>query len=266
MDILTHTLSGLAVGSLVAGFSRKGFGARTGILLAGGIGGALPDLDAVSLWSKFDTTIGRFFHLPHSGAEIYSGKFWYSHHGFFHSLAAGLLLALLVAAIVATIRARAGKSGLKRRGGIGKPIFVALLCGFVIHLLEDLPTPASDWGGVRLFWPLKTYVGGAGEIWWWNNYDLFLIAAGVLAVGVVLLLTNRLFRAGTKYLLVAVFVFGCVLTTVQIGSRKNDYAYTGHTENYQSFEAASRKEQQRILGDRLYRAMERLDRALPIYF
>lgn len=259
MDILTHTLSGLAAGTVVAAFSKRGLAGKAGIVAAAGIGGALPDLDAISLWSKFDATIGHLFHLSHPGAVIYSEKFWYSHHGFFHSLFAALLLAVVAAGIGRLIRGRAGI-------GIGKPVLIGFVCGFVIHLLGDMPTPASDWSGVRLFWPLKTYVGGTGDIWWWNNYDLFLIAAGALAVGVVGLSVGHFVRFGAKYLIAAAFALGCVCTLVQIGSRDDDYAYTGSTERYAQFEAASKAQQKKILGDRLYGVMGKLDNRLPVHF
>jgi membrane-bound metal-dependent hydrolase YbcI (DUF457 family) len=266
MDILTHIVSGMAAGSVVAGFSkRKGFAAGAATIAAAGIGGALPDLDAISLWSKFDATIGKFLHLSHPGAVIYSGKFWYSHHGFLHSLIAAVLIATVCATVGALLRTNS-RGGRRRSGGTRTAVWVGLVSGFVIHLLEDMPTPASTWGGVRLFWPLKSYVGGTGEIWWWNNYDLFLIAAGVFIFGVILLIFRNLMRDRAKYLIAAVFACGCTLALVQIHSRDNDYAYTGHTDRYEQFEAASKKQQREILGEPLYRAMERLDRTLPVLF
>ncbi len=269
MDILTHTLSGLAVGAVAAGFSKKGPVARAVIVAVSGLGGALPDLDAVSLWSGFDATMGRWFNLVHSGADIYSGKFWYSHHGFLHSLAAGVMFALLTGLIAYLIGRRRGT--LSRQGLVTSvcgnlPLLAGAMAGFTIHLLEDMPTPASTWGGVRLFWPLKTYVGGTGEIWWWNNYDLFLVALGVFVAGTILLSMQRLIRFDVRRVLVAVFALGCVVSVIQTRSRDIDYAYTGYTDKYGQFEAASKEQQREVLGERLYRAMEWFDSCLPVHF
>ena len=269
MDILTHTLSGLAAGTVAAGFSRRGPAAKIAIVAVSGLGGALPDLDAVSLWSGFDSTIGRFFDLTNPGADIYSGKLWYSHHGFLHSLAAGAMFALLVGLVAYLIGRRRRVPGQKGfaanlRGNI--PLLAGAMAGFTIHLLEDMPTPASTWGGARLFWPLKTYIGGTGDIWWWNNYDLFLIALGVFVVCAILLLTQRFIRLDVRRVIIAAFALGCVISVVQIHNRDVDYAYTGHTDKYGQFEAASKEQQREILGDRLFRAMEWLDNRLPVHF
>ena len=85
MDILTHTFSGFACGTVVASLHQGSLFDKVCIVLAGSIGGCLPDLDAISLWSGFDHYIGSVLSLP-SGREIYFGKFWYSHHSFMHSL------------------------------------------------------------------------------------------------------------------------------------------------------------------------------------
>lgn len=252
MDLLTHIVSGAAAGTLAAHFSKRRAVGRGTIVVAGALGGMLPDVDAISLWSQFDATIGRLLHLPYPGAEIYSGRLWYSHHGFFHSLAAGLLIAALIGTI-------AWFSGKKRRVPWG--VIAAFTAGFLIHLIEDMPTPASTWGGVRLWWPSPHYVGGGGQIWWWNNYDLLLIAFAVMVVNGALLAIRK-----TKYVALGLFALGAVAMTVQISSRDDDYAYSGHTPRYAELEAASKAQQRAILGERLYRTMERLDAWLPIYF
>ncbi len=96
MDILSHSLSGVAFGTVIASFTDKGFKRKAGVVLLSGFGGALPDIDAISLWSKFDTTIGHFFGLAHSGNEIYFSKFWYSHHGAMHSLLVAGIVTLII--------------------------------------------------------------------------------------------------------------------------------------------------------------------------
>ncbi|MBC7485616.1 MAG: metal-dependent hydrolase [Cytophagaceae bacterium] len=91
MDIITHGLSGVAVGKVAASFTGKGVKNKMTIVLLSGLAAILPDFDALSLWSKFDATIGKLFNLQHSGKGIYFSKFWYSHHGFLHSLVAASL-------------------------------------------------------------------------------------------------------------------------------------------------------------------------------
>lgn len=100
MDILTHTLCGVAAGTVLAGFSRKSPKYKLSVIAVSGVGGALPDMDAISLWSKFDGTFGAIFQLNHSGKEIYTSKFWYSHHAFFHSVLAGILFSLLLGFLI----------------------------------------------------------------------------------------------------------------------------------------------------------------------
>ncbi len=117
-----------------------------------------------------------------------------------------------------------------------------------------------------MFWPLKRYIGGTGDIWWWNNYDLFLIALAVFVVGAILLLVQKFIRFDVRRVIIAVFALGCVVSVVQIRSRDVDYAYTGHTGKYAQFEAASKEQQREILGGRLYRAMEWFDNKLPVHF
>ncbi len=60
MDILSHSLSGVALSTVLLPFSKFGTKGKTFMLLAGASGGFLPDFDAISLWTGFDLTIGRF--------------------------------------------------------------------------------------------------------------------------------------------------------------------------------------------------------------
>jgi len=102
MDILSHTLSGIAVGTVAAAFVRKSRNSakkKALIILSGALAGAIPDIDAISLWSGFDNAIGSPLGLNYSGREIYFGKLWYSHHGMFHSLFMGLLLHTMAAGL-----------------------------------------------------------------------------------------------------------------------------------------------------------------------
>ncbi len=76
MDIITHTLSGVAIATTIAAFSNKSLWKKGFIIGCGGIGGSLPDIDALSRWSQFDATIGKIFRLSHTGREIYFSNYW----------------------------------------------------------------------------------------------------------------------------------------------------------------------------------------------
>ncbi len=269
MDILTHTVSGLAVGSVVASFvpqvalaSRKMY-----IIISGALGGFFPDIDAVSLWSKFDGTIGKWLHLGHSGNEIYFGKFWYSHHAFFHSIVAALIVGFVIGCIVYGLqRITTKKYSLVTFWRSHRLIYLAFVLGSFVHLLGDCITPASVWGGVRMFWPFTIYVGGWGDVWWWNNYDIFLILVCCFllnSIGLIVASFVR-FRIRLVSLVIALAAFLCI--TVQVKSRHTDYAYTGHTSRYNQLEQKSKEEQQRILGTKVYRWMSQLDNHFPFQF
>jgi len=60
-----------------------------------------------------------------------------------------------------------------------KLLLIGFFLGFLVHLIEDIPTPASTWGGVNFFYPSKLYIRGIGVIWWWSNYDIFLIVVRI---------------------------------------------------------------------------------------
>lgn len=66
--------------------------------------------------------------------------------------------------------------------------------GYLMHLLEDLPTPSGSWDGINFLWPSTQYYGGIGEIWWWNNYDIFLIVVTVCLINAVLILLPNQFK------------------------------------------------------------------------
>lgn len=106
MDILTHVLSGAAIGVAAANYYKTTPLRKAKIILAGAIGGAFPDIDAISMWSEFDRTFGALFNLSHSGRVIYGSKFWYSHHAFFHSLIGSLFFAALFLWIVYLVKRR----------------------------------------------------------------------------------------------------------------------------------------------------------------
>lgn len=237
------------------------------MVMAGAVGGALPDIDAASMWSGFDASFGRLFSLPYPGREIYGMKLWYSHHAFFHSLAG----ALIVCAILWTAGYFLSKIFKKDAFGSLPSYFkntmgiaLAFLAGYAAHIIGDLPTPSSVWGGIALFWPTTTYVGGAGDIWWWNNYDIFIIAMSCALVNTVLMVTLK--ERARKKCVLSIAALAILICVVQIKTRQYDYAYTGNTAHYAAMEEHSKQEQKRILGPKIYGWMEKLDRAAPIMF
>lgn len=262
MDILTHTLSGFAIGTVMAGRSTGTWRTKTSIILFSGLGGALPDIDAISMWSKFDMTFGQLFGLAHSGKAIYSAKFWYSHHGFMHSLLAAVLGALILGLLFWLFSKRERHSSLLKVFRDHKLLLIGFMSGFVLHLLQDMITPASSWGGVRLFFPHEIYIGGTGAIWWWNNYNLFLVVVGVLIINLCLLPIFRKDKVRLRKFTAGVFLIGClcfVWQVVRIGSDFNGKPYA-------DCELRSKEIQKEILGVSLFRKMEKLDNALIIYF
>lgn len=269
MDILTHTLSGIAIGTVVASFSNKGFKTKMGIIAIAGFGAALPDFDAISLWSGFDSTIGDFFGLNNSGKNIYFSKYWYSHHAFMHSM-----LASFIIAIFGGILAYVGKSRFKNLSFKAfafsikqrRLYLAAFIFGFILHLLEDMPTPASVWGGVNFFWPSSSYLGGTGSIWWWNNYDIFLIVVAVILINSLALVAHRFIKFNGRKINTIVFFIGLAMALFQINTRSFDFSYSQHNVNFADYEEKSKEVQKEILGDRLYTLMLDFDNKLHIYF
>ncbi len=264
MDILTHTLSGVAVGSCLSLFAKKEWKETAGILLFSGFGGALPDIDAISLWSKFDGTIGKLFSLDHPGKAIYSAKFWYSHHGFMHSLMAALLFTLFIGLVfyLFSRKKRGPTVHVAKSFFSNRFILAGFFLGFCIHLFEDMVTPAGSWGGVRLFFPLDTYIGGTGDIWWWNNYDIFLIVLIVLVINLLLLGYSVIRKVNKGKIGLIVFTIGCLAVTIQIKTRDFNFNRKG----FEQCESKSKAVQKEILGERIYTIMERFDKAWIIYF
>lgn len=266
MDIISHSLSGVAVGTVVAAVSKVKPRHKLLMVLIGGLGGALPDIDALSLGSKFDATLGALFGLNHSGREIYFGKFWYSHHGALHSLVAPLLLILIYLGSYLLRQRSSGWRELKNFWRRKRYYLASFYGGFLVHLLEDMPTPASVWGGVRFFFPSEQYIGGWGKIWWWNNYDLVLLIIGVILLnGLLNFLPSKLYRI-KAFGAMGAFSIGVLLFIVQINSRPVDFSYQNHAVDYPAKEQASKDIQREILGDKLYSIMSEIDEAIPLYF
>jgi membrane-bound metal-dependent hydrolase YbcI (DUF457 family) len=261
MDILTHAITGLAAGTLIAGIAGRKPVESLKIIAFAGFGAVLCDIDTISLWSRFDGSFGRLFNLSHSGRAIYSMKLWYSHHGFFHSIAAAVLLSCCLGCLFYFFRKKK-KNGFSTVLKNNRLVLLGFLSGFLIHLLQDMPTPASSWGGVRLLFPLKNYIGGTGDIWWWNNYDLFLIALGVLLINSLVLLLRNVFKKKTGKICSGIFLVAVLLSLFQIGTRNVNF----NRSNYRQNEEKSKEIQQNMLGDKCYRMMEDFDNKMKVNF
>ena len=257
MDIITHTLSGLLFGTVAASFtSENGWKKKAGVIISGGTGGCLPDIDGISLWSGFDSTVGRFFQLSLSGHEIYFSKLWYSHHGFFHSIAAicsYISIWVIVKSIISPTKIKTSLHHIM--------LIVAFAVGYFIHILEDMPTPDGSWGGVNIFWPSSQWVGGTGQIWWWNNYDIFLIVLSALVLNLVILIM------GTKYKLprlipYIIFIVSFLFSYYQITTRTVNFNHS----SFQSLEQESLEIQRKILGQTIFNIMIVFDEKVKLNF
>lgn len=259
MDILSHTFSGMAVGTVAMNFSDGSKQHKALILFLGTLGGFMPDLDVISMWSGFDGTIGALLGLE-PGRQVYYAKHWYSHHAFMHSISAALLFSGIIWWIL-----RKKKQSRK----YSLPIVMAYFGGFMMHLLEDMPTPDFVWGGVRLFFPADVYIGGTGDIWWWNNYDIFLIIVSVILLNLSFQLIHLFKKIPIRKMSAGILVLGFVFSLCQMKTRDYDFQYSGfsgHNGIHNRNEVKSKEIQKEILGDKLFRFMTWLDNTLPIYF
>jgi membrane-bound metal-dependent hydrolase YbcI (DUF457 family) len=256
LDIITHTFSGLLFGTVVASNSKVVPIKKVLIIASGGFGGCLPDLDVISLWSGFDDSFGNLFSLSLSGHEIYFGKLWYSHHGFFHSLAG--IAFFIFSFIIIRYSTLSDKNNYSK---YNVPALISFGTGYVIHLFEDMPTPGGSWGGVNFFWPSSKWIGGTGQIWWWNNYDIFLIVTCALLIN-ILLLTFQNRSKSFRLISISVFVGATFLVVSQIMRRPINFNNKGP----ESREIISLKIQEDLLGKRLFKLMTTFDKKVKVNF
>ncbi len=263
MDILSHCTSGIAVASCAMAFTSYKTKTKVQMLLIGGLTGAFPDFDALSLWSRFDTFIGKPLGLP-PGNHIYFSKYWYSHHAFLHSFLAAILFSLFLIFLIRKIKKNpeAPVTFIIKH----KVLFITLVLGYCAHLLEDMPTPACVWGGVNFFFPSSGYVGGTGQIWWWNNYDLFLIINTCTVLNIVAHLISKLHKLPLKVISLSITSFCIVLFIYQINTRGYDFSYDGFSAHSQEMEMQSKNIQKRELGNTLYNMMLSFDNSISLNF
>jgi len=268
MDILTHTLSGITAATAIAAFSNRSLWKKSLLIACGAAGAILPDIDAITRWPGFDAVIGSTLGLSQGGGSIYYGNHWYSHHNFTHSLAAGAIFTLLGALLWYLGHrwspiARSPANFIQDKKGF----FSAFFMGYTLHLLGDLPTPGSIWHGIKLFWPLATPVGGFGHIWWWNNYDIFLLLlAGSLAGTSLVFLNHFLKMRSLRYLpaMLGLVIFSATL--YQIAHRPIRFSGPGSSFSHAENERQSLAIQKTILGEKLYGIIGAMDRHLKIPF
>lgn len=266
MDILIHTLSGTTTAAFISTISDFTKKQKFVLILLGGFAGAFPDIDAISLWSKFDGTIGSCLHLTHSGREIYFGKFWYSHHGFFHSILAALLFSFL---LVCLTKLFFKKMHWEKYISSKECLFVMAVSFFsyLSHLVGDLPTPGAVWGGIRLFFPFEIYIGGYGTTWWWNNYDVFLtLLITTSALSLFILLEDNFIKNDLIKAAAFMYILGVSLSTYYVTRHSISFAYTGNTSRYSYYERISYADQSGRLGKTVFRYMYKVDKKLPFYF
>jgi len=266
MDILIHTLSGTTTAAFIATLSNSNTKSKLLMVLLGAFAGALPDIDAISLWSKFDGTIGNWLHLSHSGNQIYFGKFWYSHHGFFHSIFASALFSIIFVSIRNLMYSKeTWMRYFKQKQTL--LLLAIFFFAYISHLIGDLPTPGAVWGGVRLFFPFKVYIGGYGTTWWWNNYDVFLI----LFISTTLLLTficlkDAFLKNDLIKLTASIYICCFAICVYFVTHHSIDFTYSGNTSRYAYYERTSKIDQQNRLGTKLTVFMHQLDNRLPFNF
>lgn len=254
MDILTHGLTGLALSTTVAAHHKGTLRTKLLIGVAGLVGGVFPDIDVLSRAPGFDKTIGSWFELPQSGYDIFFDTKWYSHHVFTHSIIGALLFTILGSFIYINIR----KIWTRQSKHNAFIYALAFLMGFMGHLFEDMITPGGPWNGIALFWPSANFSGGWGKIWWWNNYDLFLIIILLLGANIGFILFNYKSALLTKIgILVALILF-----IIQIERRDHDFNQKAQPNN----ESYSKQLQQNYLGKHIYRVMEKIDQRIPVPF
>lgn len=266
MDIVTHTLSGIAISTVFASLSKKDLWKKGIILFCGSIGASIPDIDVISLWSGFDRTIGKVLHLASTGKDIYFGNSWYSHRHFTHSLVGGLTMTLLVLFLSYLACVLFSKDTNITKFLKDKCVyFGAFWCAHFIHLLEDMLTPGGNWGGIALFWPINKPIGGMGLLWYRNNYDIFLMVLFCCFINIGVVAVYHVFhKKFIRYLPVAICICSLLAVLYQIDQRNFSFAYKGYTKRYREYERRSLEIQRKILGKNIYALMVRLDRS--VYF
>lgn len=249
MDIITHTLSAVSVGTLIATYKCNDWKQKLAVISASAIGGIIPDIDVITLWSGFDSSFGEFLSLPASGRDIYRDTLWYSHHGFMHSLCA---IALFTGILALVLKYVCNSKSIKW-------IVLAFAFGYLAHLLGDLITPSGPWGGIRLFFPVSVYIGGTGTVWWGNNYDMFLCTFAMSTLGICL---NFVCKGIGKKIIFPVFLVISMMIIGLVCTKTSNFNKGSYADN----EIKSKKIQKELLPSPVYDIMITVDNKMPLLF
>lgn len=246
MEILAHAITGCAAGSTAA-CGTAGFTRKIGVIMAGLIGGVIPDIDALSLAPGFDSTIGALLNLTRSGRDIFFGSFPYSHRMAMHSLSVPFTVVItgfLAMKIIKLMKADIRSSGFAYRAA------AAFICAYTLHLFCDMVTPAGVWGGIRLFYPVDLTFGGWGLRWWWNNYDIIfaglMITAFTSAISFIHLIPGKVRDIAAASILIAGIGI-CALNITRGGIN-----YNNSRTDYRTKQSLSLSSQKKMLGKGLY--------------
>ena len=227
MDLFSHAASGVCLG-VAAGLLRGKTDFKPTLLLT--LGTVAPDIDGLTVLFDHST---------------YYAQHWYSHHGALHSPLAAVAAFVGFQTLSRLILGRRCASPAGR---------LAFLVGWLIHLIEDLPSPAEPWGGLPLLWPFHdTRYGGWAHIWWLNEYLLFsLVSAAILALAGIAIVRRVQPRFARVISFITFTIALTALTQATIFSAVSRYESTSQWNTYQRL----------LLGDHLWAPVYRIDHVL----
>ncbi len=227
MDLVSHVSSGICCGAAWTSLAHRPR-MREPLLLALGV--LLPDMDGATV---------LFNH------QVYYSQDWYSHHGVLHSpLGAALILS------GACLVSRALGAG--RRLAPGTAAWI--LFGWLLHLVEDLPSPGEPWGGLPLLWPFSgRRFGGWAHIWWLNEYLVLLLCSGALLAILGVLLARMLSAKWSNRVAFATF-----LVAVGVLSQAAVFVAVSRYESLPQWKAY----QHDLLGDQAWSLVYGIDHSL----
>ncbi|MCI4666865.1 MAG: metal-dependent hydrolase [Bacteroidia bacterium] len=261
---MINILLGLGIGTAMAAWNRSRPAQQVKLMAIGALGACFASLDEITLWSRFDDTLGTWLGLEESGVEIFMGTHWYSHQAFMHSILANVLFSTLLLLGMGLVYYKILKGAPSLSSAINYVSVYALTFGlsYFVHLLGDLAAPSGPWHGIQLFFPMEVHVGGWGMTWWWNNYDLSLVLGVVLILNLALIKWIPPLKKGMRYLPACVCGFALLLISWQLSTRGYDF----NKEGYATREKASHHIQEEILGHKIHTMMAKFDEKMPFYY
>jgi hypothetical protein len=236
MHLISHLGSSIVLATTIALFLNENnrYKNKYNIITLVGVGGILPDIDAISV--LFDHSI------------FYSNA-WYSHHGAMHSVFGIIPLAMTLSILSLYFKVNAGLTHIHKILAFN---FAMIYLGCIIHQMEDLPSPEGPWGGLLLFWPISNErFGGWSHFWWQNEYleTLFFVAA---------VYSLLLYHVYTKYFQIKKIAFYALLAgnvgAIYLGSK---FTLTSRYYDHPHWIIYQKK----LLGDSIYSAINSFNRA-----